>query len=525
MTALAAAAQTLQPLEAAAHSRLAGAIWLTDEENKLILEMAGASDAPILPLRFTFPFSIVGELQPNEVSPVAVRSREVLNRAADWLVTETLTPPASLPQRMMGLLRQGSFIFLIVSTGVSGLNLIHNVLMGRLLSPADYSQLTLLITLQLLIGLLPATLQTVVARFGARYHARHDETTLRELLRQARRFSGIAGVAITVGMLVLSPLIIGAFQLRGIGLLVPLLLALPTFILMGADRGILQGVGHYLWLSAAYLTEGVIRLGVGILLGYALIRAGRSLEGAVWGVSQAMLATWFIGWLAVRHIPPAPTDSPPATIERPAWIQLASLTLLALIGQALITNSDFLMVKNFFTSDEAGLYAAISVLGRIVYFGALPLTVLLVPLIARRQALGEPTRPILTLLLVGGAVICSGLVLGAWLFGAQVLQVLYGNAYLSAVGLLAPYALAASLYTLTNLTITYQIALGQGGETGLPIIAGIAQIALIGLFHQTLLQVIGVQIGLMAVLFVVVLWRVLTAHPKTILGLPAQASA
>lgn len=499
----------LSPVEAEAQRRLAGALWVTHEETQLILTMTSAPEVPILPLRFTFPFSIVERLQAGESSAIAQQARHTLQTAADWLIAQSLPTQVPLPKRVLGLLRQGNLVFLVASTGVSGLNLIHNVLMGRLLSLGDYSQLTFIITLQLLIGLAPTSLQTVTARFSARYAAQDDAGLLKALHHAMRRFGWIIGLGLAVGVFVLAPVLTQVFALKGFGLLLPVALAVPFFVTMGADRGLLQGGSAYLWLSGAYLVEGLIRLMIGAFLGYALVNAGRSLEGAVWGLAQSMLATWFISWLAARHFRPAPAAAPDSSRERARWTQLGGITLLALIGQALITNSDFLLVKNFFSPEDAGLYAAVSVLGRIVYFGALPLTILLVPLVARRQALDEPTRPILFLLVGGGTAVCGVLIVGAAIFAGTILQLLYGSAYESAAGLLAPYALAASLYTLTNLVITYQIALGSGRETWMPILAGLAQVGAIIAFHRSLPQVITIQIALMGLLFSVVLGRVL----------------
>jgi O-antigen/teichoic acid export membrane protein len=506
-----AACQAYEPFEDNAHRRLSGAIWITDPELQLTLETTDSTQPPILPLRFTFPFSVVDRLQPGETSEVAEHARQVLDRAAEWLITQTLEVQASLLRRLLDIMRQGSLIFLIASTGVSALNMVHNVIMGRLLSPADYSQLTFIITLQLLIGLVPTTLQTVVARFAARYEAQDDTGLLRLLNRRSRRFSWQLGLVVGACILVLSPLLVNLFQLDGMGLLLPIIIVTPFFVSMGTDRGLVQGIGGYFWLSGAYLSEGIIRLVLSVLLGYALVEAGRSLDGAIWGVAQSMLATWFITWLAVRHFA---TQSAPDTDsnrrhDQNEWVALGSMTALVLIGQALITNSDFLLVKNLFSPSDAGLYAAVSVLGRIVYFGALPLTVVLVPLIARRQALDQPTRPILLLIIGGGIAICSVLILGAAMFAGDILGLLYGDEYVGAASLLAPYALAASLYTLTGLVITYQIALGSGGETWMPILAGIAQIIGILLFHESLAQVITIQVILMGLLFGLVLWRVL----------------
>ncbi len=510
-TELSQAIEEFRALESEAHQRLAGAIWFTDTEHQLTLEITNSSETPILPLRYVFPFSITSQLQADEQSEIAVQARETLQVASDWLYEQTLATEIFLFGRIIRLLRKGNLVFMLVSTGVNGLNLIHNVLMGRLLSPADYSQLTFIITLQLLIGLLPTVLQTIVARFSARYHAQDEISLMDALYQRIGRIGWIVGILIGLVLLILSPVMVNMFQLNSIGLLLPVIIFIPFFVRMGVDRGLLQGIEGYFWLSGAYLSEAVMRLGIGVLLGYALLSVGRSLDGAIWGLAQSMIVTWFISWLAIRHYTYHEKSSETNEVkdQQKEWLHLGSITGLALIGQMMITNSDFLLVKNFFSPEDAGLYAAVSVLGRIVYFGALPLTIVLVPVIARRQALSIPTRPILVLLIGGGIGICSLLILIALIFAPNVLGLLYGDVYVTAADLLAPYALAASLYTLTNLVITYQLALGSGGETWLPIIAGLAQIILVILFHDSLVQVISIQIALMSVLFAVVLWRVL----------------
>lgn len=496
-----------------AHRRLAGAIWYTSEEGRVIREVSGSFDVPILPLRFTFPFSIFPKLDPVATPAMADQSRATLQTAADWLVLESLSPDVSLVQRAMGLLRQGQIVFLLSSTFVSGLNLLHNLLMGRLLIPSAYGQLTLLITLQLLIGLLPTAIQTVTARFSAGYAAHHDERLLMGLHQRGLRLARWVGAGIMVLLLVGAMPLSKVFQLQDAWLVVPMALAMPFFLMMGVDRGLLQGLGGYHWLSGAYLTEGFIRLGMGLVLGYALLDAGRSLDGAVWGVAQSVVATWFISWLALRHFRPTHPDIMPAT-EQAEWLGLGRAVGMALLGQALITNSDFLLVKNFFEATEAGFYAAVSVLGRIAYFGALPITVLLVPLVARQQALGQSTWRIFLLLMGAGAAMCGALLLMATLFASTIIRVLYGDAYLDGAYLLPTYTLAASLYVLTNLAITYQVALGKGGETWMPVVAGVLQIMGILFFHGSLLQVVLVQIVLMSILLVAVVGQIVAANRR-----------
>lgn len=499
------ALEQLHMNEVQAHRYLSGALWITSEDTQLITNTAGLTEAPILPLMYTFPFSIADRLQPDDTHDIAHASRATLQVAADWLERELLTPKLSLPKRITGALLEGKTIFLLANTGVNGINLLYNLVMARLLSPAAYSQLALIVTLQLLIGLLPSAWQTTAARYGAGYAARHETAALGQLKAFGRRYLSLIGIGLLIAGILSAPLLANVFQLNDAALLLPVLIAIPFFIVTAADRGVLQGMGAFYWLTIAYVGEAVARFVLSVVLALALIGTTAALSGAAWGVGQSMLITWFLAWLALRHLntPKAPPLSP----DQSAWLKLTGLTLTALIGQALITNSDFLLVKLLFSASDAGLYAAVSVLGRIAYFGALPLTIIMVPLFARRQALDQPTRPLLFLMLGGGAFFCTLLFAAAALFPTAILTVFYGDAYLEAATLLPIYTLAASLYVIVNLVITYRVALGKGSETILPMIAGVAQVIGILLFHESLQQVIGVQIVLMTGLLIMVLWR------------------
>jgi O-antigen/teichoic acid export membrane protein len=499
--------QTLNIDPAEAERRLSGAIWLTSREGQDIMTATNTGIEPILPLRFTFPFSIVEHLHPETEIEIAATSKTTLQAAADWLEKETILPaPALNIQRIITLLLQGTIVFALTNMAVNGVNFLHNLVMGRLLSPEDYGQLSFLITLQLFLSLIPITLQTVTSRYGAGYVANERYELLATLLRLGQRAALGSGIALMVALLVLAAPLADLFNIDDWRLFVPIALAMPFFMRIGPERGLLQSTDSYYWLSVAYFTEAAVRLGVGVLLVLLLEDAGNGLDGAVWAVGQSMLLTWFISWLALRHYQfPSEEQSTGEVLQ---WRQLGLLTMLGLIGQMVITNSDFILVKSLFDQTTAGQYAAVTVLGRVTYFGVLPLSILVVPQVARLQALGHSTIPILRLLLVGGAGICSAILVGASLFPSLILETLFGDAYLDVANLLPIYTLAAALFVMANLMLTYRIALGQGGDTWMPALAGVLQIVLILLFHDTLQQVIIVQIGIMAILLAAVSWRV-----------------
>ena len=92
-----------------------------------------------------------------------------------------------------------------------------------------------------------------------------------------------------------------------------------------------------------------------------------------------------------------------------------------------------------------------------------------------------------------------------YFFPDLIVRVLFGSAYLSIAPLLWLYALATMFFALANVVINYRLSIGNTGGTYLAIGAGIAQVALLWVFHATLSQVVWVQLLLMAGLFVVLL--------------------
>ena len=91
------------------------------------------------------------------------------------------------------------------------------------------------------------------------------------------------------------------------------------------------------------------------------------------------------------------------------------------------------------------------------------------------------------------------------LFPTQIVQMLFGDAYLAIAPLLWVYAVATMFYALANVVINYRLSIGSTEGTYLAIAAGVTQVAALWVWHESLAQVVWIQVGLMAVLFVVLM--------------------
>src|SRR5262249_29875341 len=131
---------------------------------------------------------------------------------------------------------------------------------------------------------------------------------------------------------------------------------------------------------------------------------------------------------------------------------------VALIGIALLTNVDVLIVKARFSGHDAGAYAAASAFARVGFFLPAAILTVLFPRTAARQARGEETEAILGRSLFATAGFCGLLALVYAAAGTGLVTLTYGADYAKGGEVLAPFALAMGLFSLANVLVGYHLS-------------------------------------------------------------------
>jgi O-antigen/teichoic acid export membrane protein len=271
-------------------------------------------------------------------------------------------------------------------------------------------------------------------------------------------------------------------------------LSLPFGMLQGVERGVLQGQTRFGILAVTYQVEMWTRL----LIGIGLVALGFSISGAVLGISLSFVATWLVARLSVTGLPKEVYPLRKTQIELGLF---AIPVLVAQLGQILINNSDVLLVRRFFPAIQAGQYAALALIGRIVFFATWSVVTTMFPIVAQKHKKGEAHAYLLWLSLGIVGVISLPVVGLTAFFPELIVTLLFGKQYIGVASLLWLYALATSLYALANVVVNYRLSLGATKNTSFVLIAGACQVLGIILFHASLAQVVWVQVCIMAVLF------------------------
>lgn len=394
----------------------------------------------------------------------------------------------------------GSAIMLVAMMLVNVFNFAYNMVMARMLGPAAFGNINAAVTLLLLASCISLAFQLVCAKFVARNHSDSSKAAVvHSLLGKA----WIASLALGAVLFLSQKLVATYLNVPSPWIIGLLAVGIAAYAPLGVKRGAMQGVYAFPRLGTNFVLEAITRF----FLGAGLVIAGYGVLGAVGAISASVIVACFIPRIPAQLRVEAGTAEPPSYAE-------AIQAIVFFVGQVIINNIDILLVKHFFPSDPAGVYAAISQIGRLLYFASwfgvvnamFPVAAAASPEQKKAHSIGLPLLLVLGLSLIFIAV--------AALFPHLIMGVIFGSRFIEIGWLLALYAIATGLYSLSVVFIAYEMSRRIANTGWLQLIFSGALVLGIGFFHQSLHQVIMVRIVLMAAMLVLVALPFLRSHNK-----------
>jgi hypothetical protein len=267
------------------------------------------------------------------------------------------------------------------------------------------------------------------------------------------------------------------------------------YIPLGTRRGFMQGAYDFVPLAISYVLEVVIKL-IGALV---LISAGLGVPGVVAAISASVVVAYFVAVPRKHHF----TEVPHAKLR--AGMGEGVQALIFFIGQVIINNLDIILVKHFFDATQAGVYAAIALIGRVVYMLTWSVVSSMFPFSAGARAEERSGRAVLSTALFLAASISGIFICCAWLAPSGLWPILLGKGFPAEAhhfysSLLVLYAVTTAIYSLSVVLMTYEISRKIGNVSWMQLGFSGAIIVGIYFFHGTLQTVILVQLVLMMIL-------------------------
>src|SRR5436190_10060366 len=255
-----------------------------------------------------------------------------------------------LRSRVLG----GSAIMLLSSVFVGGLNLVYNFAVAHELGAGNFGHASVVYTMLMLLSAVTLSFQLVCSKFVARADSEEERAAIYHLLH---RRAWLCSAAVGLLLFAADPVITKYLNLPGNIFVRTLAVTALFYIPLGVRRGLFQGTLNFPPLAGNFACEALVKL-VGAVV---LMSAGYGVEGVVVAMGASVVVAYFIA------IPRKHPSVPGAQATLSAGVGEGVQALSFFVGQVIINNLDIILVKHFFDPAQAGVYAAVALVGRVVY--------------------------------------------------------------------------------------------------------------------------------------------------------------
>ena len=362
-------------------------------------------------------------------------------------------------------------------------NLLYQLLVAHKLSGPEFAAFNSLLSLFLLLASPLVTLQLAITKFIARFHARQEKEKVILLLSGLFKKAAVAcGLTILI-FLWLGPRLAAVLKVSSAGAVFLVGLMVASAYFSAVMSGGLQGLEVFGWFSAAAVSSSAIKL----VLTFLLVSLGYSICGA--------LAAHFLSGVAVLAIIYFPLrlfirlKAPRAEVNYKEMLFFLFPVAAANFAFTALVSSDMILVKLFFSPDEAGIYSLAQMLGKIFLFLPGAVSMALFPRASAMTAQNQNTRAILRRSLLYTFLFCAFAVAAYNLFPGPALGLLTGKSPEASIALGRIFSVSMSLYALVYVLLAYFLSLSDMRFVWYLVVAALLQCAGIILYHPSLFAV------------------------------------
>jgi len=389
---------------------------------------------------------------------------------------------------------KNTFIYYIGSFVVSIANYLFHLLLIRLLLPSYYGEFLSYLSFLYLITIPAGTINLVVSKHISSFRGKKDNKSINHF------FYWIVRKTFIPSLILATVIILSANKLSF------LLKAQPTAFYV-LSFSLLTSFGEsifssYLLAFQKFTTNIKISLSaisLKIFLAFILIKLGAGATSGVIAIFLASIVSISLCFYNIKkYIYPPLKSSKKIEFNIKKYV---SYSLILSAGLLSIISIDMLLVRYFFSPHLSGIYASLSTLGKMIYFGITPISVLTMTIVSNRHSANKNTKSVIVKLsltafflgLIGVAVFS--------IFPHQVVLFLSGSQYLQGVKYLPLVSLSMFLFGLSNIILTSLFAIEKPKGSIILFVICLLQPVLITLFHQTLMQVVTVNLLVQVLLF------------------------
>lgn len=396
---------------------------------------------------------------------------------------------------MKNQLISGSFIMLSGTSIANLFNFLFNLFMSRNLSVTEYGILASLLSLMMIPGLFSGSVVPAVVNFAATYFARNQLDLVRGLFLQVGKVSFGFGLLSFFIFVFFSQQIGDFFQINNTFLI----LSIGVIVLLGflstINLALLQAKLAFQYLTFINIFSSFLKL----LIGTVLVLFGFAVGGAILGIFLSGLISYLFSFFPLRDVFYSKIKK--SKINYSEIIQYGGPAALIFFSLSAFTTMDIVLVKHFFHPKDAGLYAGLSLIGRVIFFLSAPISTVVFPLVTQKHVRKESYKTTALLAFVIVLVPSIGLTVFYFMFPEFVIAFfLKKEEYFAISQYLGFFAIYITLYSMLYIMCNILLSIKKT-KIFLPLILGaLLQTAFIFVFHKNFFDIISVSLAIVSLL-------------------------
>lgn len=272
---------------------------------------------------------------------------------------------------------------------------------------------------------------------------------------------------------------------------IPILsIALFISLVTPVAKGFLLGLEKILSFNMVLLFETVLKF----LLGYIAITNN-------FGLEMIILAFCIPSIITTAFVLPLIKSKGKEEDKKEIKLNYKHISLIFLTF--LLLSVPFTLDLILVNPEVRASYGALSLMGKIVYFGSITIASLMISKLSNSQKKARKKNLIISLIVstLTGGIIC----LVYMLFTNEILQFVYDGAYLDIAKYIVPYSLSMIAYSTSYMIITSQLVNDSYSHIYILFAVCVLQVVLYNLNNNTLNDAFINQVVIYGVLFILVL--------------------
>lgn len=381
--------------------------------------------------------------------------------------------------------------FLLISGGILAnlFSFIFNFFMSRNLRVEDYGTFVSLVSIITLLSIPASALAPTIVTLAGTFFAEKNLGMVNALYNKIIRILIVISAVLFILFTVFAGQVSSFFNIKDSFLLPLTAIAIMFSYIFTINLSFFQARLSFKLLPSLSVASSFTKL----IFGVILVLTGFGLGGAISSYLLSYVIPILIGTFFLRSVLFHKAEKK-THISYKELINFGIPSALIIFCLNSFINTDILLVKHLFSEKDAGFYAGLSLVGRVVFYITAPVTTVMFPIIINKVKSSQPYKNILYAAI--GITSAISLFVTAFYFlfpNFTILFFLKKTEYLIIANNLGMFGIFITLYSLISVLSYYFLSIKQTKILYLLIVGVISQAVLIYLFHSSFTEIINIS--------------------------------